>query len=449
MVNPSPARRILLTLSHGIVVPALSRRTGAPCRAVQTRWLVVEIDGQVRLVGCRDRKGRVFRTAVRDNVRLQTRSIANARELRADDALVRVLDEAATPNFDMEASVTLFDFRTLRLADGMDNYSAWPTVGGDVVARLSSTHGMLVPSVDPLKPPFRPIGLLWENGDFARNSSSAILSFVNSAGVILAAAYPDALAARFVRRNAAAWTNWLPEAPDEKAQRSAARMEAAFPKREHIALTLQYVLRFIGKHPGSEALSLKPGPALDVVIWKNGVSRMGKRVSAEHMFLRPFFERFMDPVPAESTRHFSGKPLRLRGGSAPKPFACGVRASLALGGAAWMPGTGTGSTLMPVPSGLARLPELPCGAPDERFCDGRLARRSLRPLSGAYPLFFDEFVSRAGLHHNLDRVIRAARDGLDDAAHLHCNACAACVDRLITHVDVRRQAAFGRYRIDF
>ena len=299
MVNPSSARRTLLTLSHGIVVPALSRRTGAPCRAVQTRWLVVDIDDQVRLVGCCDRKGRVFRTAVRDNVRLQTRSIANARALTDDDAIVRALDEAAAASFDMEATGTLFDFRTLRLADGMDNYSAWPLTNGDVVARLSSTHGMLVPSVDQLKPPFRPIGLLWENGDFARNSSSAILSFVNSAGVILAAAYPNALAERFVRRNDAGWANWLPEAPDEKAQRSAARMEAAFPKREHIALTPELVLRFLDKNPGSEVLSLKPGPALDTVIWKNGVSRSGKRVSADHMFLRPFFEHWIDPAPAE------------------------------------------------------------------------------------------------------------------------------------------------------
>ena len=299
MVNPSPARRILLTLSHGIVVPALSRRTGALCRAVKTRWLMVDIDDQVRLVGCLDRKGRVFRTAVRDNLRLQTRSIANARDLTQGEAIVRALDAAATPNFDMTAHWALFDYRSLRLADGMDNYSAWPTAGGDVVARLSSTHGMLVPSVDPLKPPFRPIGLLWENGDFGRNSSSAILSFVNSAGVILAAAYPDALAERFVRRNAAAWTDWLPAAPDEKAKRSAARMEATFPKRQHVALTPELVLRFLGKHPGSEALSLKPGPTVHIVIWKNAVTRSGKHVSADHMFLRPFFERFMDPAPAE------------------------------------------------------------------------------------------------------------------------------------------------------
>ena len=56
MVHQSSPRRILLTLSHGGVVPALSRRTGAPCRAVQTRWLVVEMNDTLRLVGCRDRK---------------------------------------------------------------------------------------------------------------------------------------------------------------------------------------------------------------------------------------------------------------------------------------------------------------------------------------------------------------------------------------------------------
>jgi len=299
MAHQSSPRRLLLTLSHGVVVPALSRRTGAPCRAVKTRWLVVDIDDQVRLVGCLDPKGRVFRTAVRDNVRLQTRSIANSRELTRGEAIARAFEGAAMPNFDMEATWALFDFRSLRLADGMDNYSAWPTAGGDVVARLSTTHGMLVPSIDPLKPPFRPVGLIWENGDFARNSSSAILSFASSAGVILAAAYPDALSARFVHRNAAVWPDWLPAAPDEEAKRSSARMEAMFPKREHIPLTPELVLRFIGKNPGSEALSLKSGPVQDTVIWKNGVSRSGKHVSAEHMFLRPFFEQWMDPAPSE------------------------------------------------------------------------------------------------------------------------------------------------------
>lgn len=110
----------------------------------------------------------------------------------------------------MEAAGDLFDFRTLRLVDGMDNYGAWPTPNRDVVAKLATTCGMLVPSVDPLKPPFRAVGLLWENGDFARNSSSAILSFASSAGVILAATNPNALAERFVCRNDAAWPTGCP-----------------------------------------------------------------------------------------------------------------------------------------------------------------------------------------------------------------------------------------------
>lgn len=41
----------------------------------------------------------------------------------------------------------------------------------------------------------------------------------------------------------------------------------------HIALTPELVLRFLGKHPGSEVLSLKPGPALNTVIWKNGLEQ--------------------------------------------------------------------------------------------------------------------------------------------------------------------------------
>ncbi len=124
MVHQSPAPKILLTLSHGVVVPALSRRTGAPCRAVQTRGLVIEMNDNLRLVGCLNRRGRVFRTAVRENLRLQKRSIANARELTRGEAIVRALDAVAAANFDMEAARALFEYRSLRLADGMDNYGA-------------------------------------------------------------------------------------------------------------------------------------------------------------------------------------------------------------------------------------------------------------------------------------------------------------------------------------
>lgn len=187
-------------------------------------------------------------------------------------------------------------------------------------------------------------------------------------------------------------------------------MEAAFPKREHIALTPELIFRFLGKNPGGEVLSLNPGSTLGVVIWRNGVSHRGKRVSAEHMFLRPFFERFMDPAPTESARHFSTEFVRLRGVSAPGPFVLSVRVPFALGAAACMPRTGSRRAFGPVRSGLARLSELPSGAPDDRCCDRRLARRSLRPLPGAYSLFLNEFVCRDGLHPNRDRVIRAASD---------------------------------------
>ncbi|MDP2849244.1 MAG: hypothetical protein Q8O35_13810 [Humidesulfovibrio sp.] len=146
MVHLSLPSMILLTLSDCVVVPALSRRTGGPCRAVQTRWLVVGIDDQVRLVGCLDRKGRMFRTAVRDNVRLKARSIANARELTRGEAIVRAIDAAAEANFDMAVPEALFDYRSLRLPDWVENYGAWPTANGYIVARLATTHGMLVSS---------------------------------------------------------------------------------------------------------------------------------------------------------------------------------------------------------------------------------------------------------------------------------------------------------------
>jgi len=102
-----------------------------------------------------------------------------------------------------------------------------------------------------------------------------------------------------VRWNAAAWGNWLPEASDEKAKLSAASMEEVFPKREHIVLTPDLVLRCIDKNPKREVLSLKQGRSLDKVIWKNGLSRSGRPVSADHLSLRLFFERIRYPALAE------------------------------------------------------------------------------------------------------------------------------------------------------
>ncbi|GAB6124826.1 hypothetical protein [Humidesulfovibrio idahonensis] len=108
MVNPSPTRRILLTLSHGVVVPALSRHTGAPCRAVQTRWLVVEMNKTLRLMGCLDRKGRVFRTSVRDSVPLQAliRALWDKAPFRRDFLVVIDLAQVARTTQNVKAKLT-------------------------------------------------------------------------------------------------------------------------------------------------------------------------------------------------------------------------------------------------------------------------------------------------------------------------------------------------------
>ena len=57
--------------------------------------------------------------------------------------------------------------------------------------------------------------------------------------------------------------------------------------------------------------------------------------------------------------------MRLRSGSAPGPFVCGVRASLALDGAAGVLGAGIGSSLMHVWIRLFHLPKLPSRAANE------------------------------------------------------------------------------------
>lgn len=294
------SKNILLTINNGIVIPTLSTRTGAPCRVTETRWLLVQIiGGGVQLAGCLDRHGRVFRTAVRDNVRLQERTLVNARDLAPNDAIVRALEAAAEPNFDMSVASMASDYRSVRLTDALNSFSAWPSDNGDITARMGTTCGMLVPACDPITPPFRHVGLLWSNGDFARNASSGVISFANSAGVVFAAAYPDELAMRFMRRNNLAWRDWLPEAPSEAMKRSAARMAEAFPKRGHVLLTPALITKYSGKRPESEALSLKRGMPLKPVFWKNGMDRAGKPFNRNDPALVTLFAPLLDPVTAE------------------------------------------------------------------------------------------------------------------------------------------------------
>jgi len=293
-------KNILLTINNGIVIPTLSARTGNPCRVTETRWLIVQIiDGGVQLAGCLDRHGRVFRTAVRENVRLQERTLVNARELGANDAIVRALNATAEPGFDMSAASMASDYRSVRLTDAMNSIGAWPSENGDITARMGIVCGMLVPACDPITPPFRHVGLLWKNGDFARNASDYIISFAGSAGVAFAAAYPDELARRFVRRNDAMWAGWLPEAPGESMKRSAVRMAEAFPKRGHVLLTPALIAKHMGKRPESEALSLKRGMPFKPVFWKNGLDRSGKPFNTNDPPLVTIFAPLLDPVTAE------------------------------------------------------------------------------------------------------------------------------------------------------
>ena len=65
----------------------------------------------------------------------------------------------------------------------------------------------------------------------------------------------------------------------------------------------------------------------------------------------------------------------------------------------------------------------------------------------ADPLFFNQLVRRAALHHDLDALVRAARDGFDNAAQLHRDARTARVYRLIAHINVSRQASVGLKRV--
>jgi hypothetical protein len=283
-------KKTLITLNKDIAIPVLSRRTGAPCRVVETHSLVVDANGaDVRLIACRDGLGQVFHTAVCHNVRLQERTIVNAREIEPKDIIEGLLLDIVDPRFDFGMGATGFDYRSVRVTDAMHGISAWPSKNGDITAQMGTSCGMLVPACDPLTPPFRNIGVLWDNGDFARNASSGVISFAGSAGVVFAAAYPDELAMRFIRRNDAMWADWLPEAPSEAMKRSAASMAEAFPKRGYVSLTPALIAKHIGKNPEKEAMMFKRGVSLKPVFWKNGLDRSGKPFNGSDPALATLF----------------------------------------------------------------------------------------------------------------------------------------------------------------
>jgi hypothetical protein len=292
---------LLASLSQGIVLPALSRRTGAPCRAIATRQfvLVKDKDSQIRLAGCLDHRGRVFRTAVRDIVAIQAPLLVHAMTLPDDAPIPVALAALPRASFNYDALGSPFTFCSLGTRYATEHIGGGPSPNGDVTAKMFSVCGMLIPTAGPLSPPVRQMGHLWPHGDFARPSGSHIISFVSQPGFLFAAKYPLELAAKLIMRNSKAWgEEWIPAEVAEQTKEFAAKVAEQYRPRTYVPLTADMLDR-AAKRPPIDARSLwasghlAPRQAARIV-WRNGRTPSGAPIPLDDPALNQFFQRFRD-----------------------------------------------------------------------------------------------------------------------------------------------------------
>lgn len=276
----------LATLSRAIVLPGLSRRIGEPCRVVSTRQLVLTCDPEdIHLVGCIDPRGEVFRVAVRDIIAVQQRLIVHAEELPADGRIVQTLEGLAPASFSYAALGSPYTYCSLDTQHAVELVGAWPSRG--ITAQMIPVCGFLIPSADPLIPPFRQIGHLWPHGEFARPSGAEIVSFMRSPGVMFATQYPRELAVRLNMRNARVWgEEWVPGDISDDAVRHAADIHRQCKPRKHTALTHDLLARAFERPPVDDLGDLRhdyaPTSRTARMIWHGGYTRNGVCISPDH-----------------------------------------------------------------------------------------------------------------------------------------------------------------------
>ena len=291
-----PISYVLTTLSRSIVLPGLSRRTGEPCRVVSTREIILAWnDGcSIRIVGCLDPRGVIFRVAVRDIIAVQKCLIAHAEELPKDGRVIQTLEALAPASFHYDASGTPYTYCSFGTQNAVELVGAWPSQSGDITAQMLPICGMLIPASDPLIPPHRQIGHLWPNGDFARPSGSEVVSYVKGPGVYFAAKYPLELAARVIVRNVSMWgESWAPGEISAEAKETAADITRQFRPRRHSPLTHDMLRSALEQPPLEDTGDLRhdyaPTRLTGRTIWHNGRTRSGVCLSPDDWAVNKLF----------------------------------------------------------------------------------------------------------------------------------------------------------------
>ncbi len=284
----------LVTLSKAIVLPGLSHRTGKPCRVVSTRQLVVSIrPDEVALEGCLDPRGHGFRAALRDITTVQRGLIEHAEFMSPrSHVLRRVLDLPTAVDYGSGSPSAVY--YSLSTGDSVELIGGWGDAQGNVTVQMLPICGFLVPTEDPVVAPWRQLGHLWPNGQFARPSGAEVVSFVKQAGVVFAGVMPASIVQDTEERFAQTWgEGWRPGAISEEALGMAEKIAQVSKPRKYVPVTPEFI-RLAAKKPLLHSTGVPwdyapttghPGRK----IWRNGLTREGMAVPPDDWAVAKFF----------------------------------------------------------------------------------------------------------------------------------------------------------------
>lgn len=289
----------LVTLKKPVVLPGLSRRTGKPCRTVTTRRVVVRREGyQLAVEGCLDLRGAPYRTALRIIMRVQRGLVQHAEYLPPNHEIAASLTSLPI-GIDMSLSDVPSVYYSLASFDAVELIGGWADTLGNVTVQMRPICGFLAPRVDPIVAPWRQLGHLWPNGQFARPGGSEIVSFVRNAGVVLAGLLPATLVRETEERFTCAWgTGWKPERISESSLRFASKVAEQYRQRKYVDFTpalVREATKNAPVRPFGAAWDSRRKPESARQTWRNGYSQNGKLVTNEDWTVAQFFIRTEAP----------------------------------------------------------------------------------------------------------------------------------------------------------
>lgn len=284
----------LVNLSKAIVLPGLSRRTGKPCRVVSTRQLVVSIHHEeVALEGCLDPRGHGFRVGIRE-IRTVQRGLIEHAEFMGPRSHVmrRVLDLPTALDYGIGSESAAY--YSLSTQDSVELIGGWGDAQGNVTVQMLPICGFLAPTEDPVVAPWRQLGHLWPNGQFARPSGAEVVSFVKQAGVVFAGLMPTSIVQDTEKRFAQTWgADWRPGAISEEALGMAEKIAQVSKPKKYVPVTPE-LLHLAAKKPLLHSAGVPwdyaptngyPGRK----IWRNGLTREGMAVPPDDWAVAKFF----------------------------------------------------------------------------------------------------------------------------------------------------------------